>query len=116
MGFSRKDKVRMIAYDGLEKLNTITFTSNPNLLNLSSVNTHNSSYIYHGPQVYTVRESIKSSTNATFLVYQYPNNSILVKQPGFPATIEPAQRFLHKPKANTRNNNVLITRIFVVKG
>ncbi|KAL0716710.1 hypothetical protein Bca4012_066032 [Brassica carinata] len=93
MGFSRKDKLRMITDDGLEKLNTNTSTSNPNLPNLSSVNTHNSSYIYHGPQVHTVRESKTSSTNATFLVYQYPNNSILVKQPVLPATVESAQRF-----------------------
>ncbi|KAF8047304.1 hypothetical protein N665_0241s0050 [Sinapis alba] len=81
MGFSRKEK---------PNTNTSTSTSNPNL---SSANTHNSSYVYHGPQVHTVRESITSSTNATFLVYQYPNNSVLVKQAVLPSTIESAQRF-----------------------
>ncbi|KAG5389322.1 hypothetical protein IGI04_030863 [Brassica rapa subsp. trilocularis] len=66
MGFSRKDKKSSTLTLSLETL-------------ISSVNTHNSSYIYHGPQVHTVKESITSSTNAIFLVCQYPNNSILVK-------------------------------------
>ncbi|CAF2150906.1 hypothetical protein BRARA_A01946 [Brassica rapa] len=86
MGFSRK-----------ENLNTNTSTSNPNLS--CSANIHNSSYVYHGPQVHTVRESITSSTNATFLVYQYPKNSVLVKQAVLPATIESAQRFRYSSLA-----------------
>ncbi|CAN6923219.1 unnamed protein product [Brassica oleracea] len=87
MGFPRK-----------EKLNTNSSTSNPNLS--CSANTHNnSSYVYHGPQVHTVRESITSSTNATFLVYKYPNNSVLVKQAVLPATIESAQRFRYSSLA-----------------
>ncbi|CAF2073057.1 hypothetical protein Bca4012_088640 [Brassica carinata] len=88
MGFSRK-----------EKLNTNTSTPNPNLS--CSANTHNSSYVYHGPQVRTVRECITSSTNATFLVYQYPNNSVLIKQAVLPATatIESAQSFRHSSLA-----------------
>ncbi|VVB00953.1 unnamed protein product [Arabis nemorensis] len=85
MGLSQEDR------------NTST-SSNPNLPNpynpnLSFLKTHNSSYIYHGPQVRTVKESITSSTNATFLVYQGPNSSILVNQPVFPATTESAQRY-----------------------
>lgn len=76
MGLSQKDR------------NTST-SSNPNLPNPYNP----SSYIYHGPQVRTVKESITSSTNATFLVYQGPNSSILVNQPVFPATTELAQRF-----------------------
>ncbi|CAN6988428.1 unnamed protein product [Brassica rapa subsp. trilocularis] len=86
MGFPRK-----------EKLNTNSSTSNPNLSCFA--NTHNSSYVYHGPQVHTVRESITSSTNATFLVYQYPKNSVLVKQAVLPATIESAQRFRYSSLA-----------------
>ncbi|KAF3566530.1 hypothetical protein DY000_02011949, partial [Brassica cretica] len=62
---------------------------------ISSINTHNSSYIYHGPQVLIVKESTTSSTNPIFLVYQYPNNSILVKQPVLPTTIESAQHFCY---------------------
>ncbi|XP_024005475.1 uncharacterized protein LOC18028556 [Eutrema salsugineum] len=95
MGFSRKDQHRMSAEDGLAKLNRNTSTPNPNSYNpnLSSLKNHNNSYIYHGPQVHTVRESITSSTNATFLVYQCPNSSILVKQPGLHGTVETAQRF-----------------------
>ncbi|CAH8276476.1 unnamed protein product [Arabidopsis lyrata] len=75
MRLSRKDRHVMIAEDESKKLNRNTSMSNPNLpypynLNLSSFYTHNSFYIYHGPQVRTVKESIRSSTNATFLVYQ----------------------------------------------
>ncbi|KAG7542705.1 hypothetical protein ISN45_Aa07g026630 [Arabidopsis thaliana x Arabidopsis arenosa] len=75
MELSRKDRHVMIAEDGSKKLNRNTSMSNPNLPypynpNLSSLYTHNSFYIYHGPQVRTVKESIRSSTNATFLVYQ----------------------------------------------
>ncbi|KFK24195.1 hypothetical protein AALP_AAs41122U000200 [Arabis alpina] len=87
MGLSQKDR------------NTST-SSNPNHPNpynpnTSSLKTHNinSSYVYHGPQVRTVRESITSSTDATFLVYHGQNSSILVNQPVFPATTESAHRF-----------------------
>lgn len=75
MEHARKDRHVMIAQDGLQKLNRNTSMSNPNLPypynpNISSLYTHNSSYIYHGPQVRTVKESITSSTCATLLVYQ----------------------------------------------
>ncbi|CAL9225585.1 unnamed protein product [Arabidopsis halleri] len=75
MELPRKDQHVMTAKDGSKLLNTNTSMSNPNLPypynpNLSSFYTHNSFYIYHGPQVRTVKESIRSSTNATFLVYQ----------------------------------------------
>ncbi|XP_010440220.1 PREDICTED: uncharacterized protein LOC104723541 [Camelina sativa] len=75
MELARKDRHAMIAGDGLQKHNRNTSMSNPNIpypcnTNLSSLYTQNSSYIYYGPQVRTVKESITSSTSATFLVYQ----------------------------------------------
>ncbi|KAG7620652.1 hypothetical protein ISN44_As04g016430 [Arabidopsis suecica] len=76
MELSRKDHRHvMIAEDGSQNLNRNTSKSNPNLPypynpNPSSLYTHNSFYIYHGPQVRTVKESMISSTNASFLVYQ----------------------------------------------
>ncbi|EOA17766.1 hypothetical protein CARUB_v10006155mg [Capsella rubella] len=75
MELARKDRHAMIAEDGLQKHNRNTSMSSsnrpyPNNSNLSSFYTQNSSYIYYGPQVRTVKESITSSTCATFLVYQ----------------------------------------------
>ncbi|CAN8231905.1 unnamed protein product [Cochlearia groenlandica] len=93
MRHSHKIHQGKIVEDGLDRKLT-----NPNLSSIKCHNYSNSYYIYHGPQIRTVQESITTSTNATFLVYQCPTSLIHVKQPVLPSTIEPVCPYLSQTK------------------